>query len=88
MTADNHRHLTRDQKKELLLRLLETLRDTSPTPMQATSTKNRLYRITLESGAVLDYFDRDINFTDVFICSECLEIRGSWKSHGEVFVPV
>ena len=34
---------------------------------------------------MLDFFDKDIDFTDVFICRECSEIRGPWKSHGEVF---
>jgi hypothetical protein len=34
---------------------------------------------------VLDFFDKDIDFTDVFICSECFEIRGGWKSQGQVF---
>jgi hypothetical protein len=34
---------------------------------------------------VLDFLDKDIDITDVFICSECFEIRGSWRSHGEIF---
>jgi hypothetical protein len=85
MKDDNQGYLTRDQKKELLLAIIEILRDSPSPPAQATPTEGRLYRITPESRAVLDFLDKDIDITDVFICSECFEIRGSWKSHSEVF---
>ncbi len=79
------RRLTRDEKKQLLFSLVETLPDRPSTPAEATPTESRLYRITPESRKVLDFFDTDIDFTDVFICAECFELRGSWKSHGEIF---
>jgi hypothetical protein len=70
--------------KELLLGVVETLRDPPSTAAPPTS-ESRVYRITPESRAVLDFFDKDIDISDVFVCSECFEIRGSWRSHGEVF---
>jgi hypothetical protein len=85
MEDNAENRLTRDQKKELLLALIETLREPAPTPSQEAPTESRLYRMTPESRAVLDFLDENIDFTDVFICAECFEIRGCWKSHGEVF---
>jgi hypothetical protein len=85
MEDKREKRLTRDQKKELLLAIIDTLRDSPSTPEHATPTEGRLYRITPESRAVLDFFDTGIDISDVYICSECFQIRGSWKSHGEVF---
>jgi hypothetical protein len=85
VSTDRKGYLTRDQKKELLIALIETLRDSPSTPAQATPTTSRLYRITPESRAVLDFFDKDIDISDVCICRECFEIRGPWNSNGEVF---
>jgi hypothetical protein len=34
---------------------------------------------------VLDFFDKNIDFTDVFVCLECCQIQGLWKSHDEIF---
>ncbi len=85
MEDANPNRLTRDERKKLLLGLLETLRDSPSTPLQATASEKRLYRMTPESRAMLDFFDKDIDFTDVSICRECFELRGCWKSHGEIF---
>ena len=85
MTTDNHHHLTRDQKKELLLALLDTLREPAPTAAQEPREESRLHHMAPESRDVLDFFDPDIDFTDVFLCPECFEIRGTWRSHDESF---
>jgi hypothetical protein len=84
MEDNAENRMTRDQMRVLWLALIETLRDPAATP-EHTRTDCRLYRITPESRAVLDFFDKDIDFTEVYICAGCLEIRGTWKSHGEVF---
>jgi hypothetical protein len=85
MKDNTQKRLTREQMKELLLALIENARNDLSKQPQPTPTESHLYRISPESRAVLDFFDKDIDFTDVFICSECFEIRGSWKSRGEVF---
>jgi hypothetical protein len=85
MEDNTEKRLTGNQKKELLLPIIETFRDPASTPEHATPTESRSYRISPGSRAVLDFLDENIDFTDVFICAECSEIRGSWKSHGEVF---
>jgi len=46
----------------------------------AVSFEGRRPATDAESRAVLDFFDRDIDCSGVFICPECFELRGSWKS--------
>jgi hypothetical protein len=41
-------YLTRDQKKELLLAIIETPRDPASTPSEATPTEDRLSRWRLQ----------------------------------------
>jgi hypothetical protein len=86
--ANDHskRTLTLAEKKQILLDLLDGLRKAPPSPsINDLREDNELSTISVESREVLAALDPDLDFSNVYICLRCCDLRGDWKSQEEVF---